>query len=47
MLLGNYLNVQGSTLERASDYSIFLNAGSEISVASTKAYAAQVAPLLY
>ena len=38
-------NVQGSTLERASDYSIFLNAGSEISVASTKAYAAQVAAL--
>lgn len=38
-------NVQGSTLERASDYSIFLNAGSEISVASTKAYAAQVASL--
>lgn len=38
-------NVQGSTLERASDYSIILNAGSEISVASTKAYAAQVAAL--
>ncbi len=38
-------NVQGSTLEMAADFSICLNAGSEISVASTKAYAAQVAAL--
>ncbi|MFA7032154.1 MAG: glutamine--fructose-6-phosphate transaminase (isomerizing) [Bacilli bacterium] len=38
-------NVKGSTLERQADYSIYLNAGLEISVASTKAYAAQVAAL--
>lgn len=38
-------NVQGSSLERAADFSIILNAGSEISVASTKAYAAQVTAL--
>lgn len=38
-------NSRGSTLQRESDFSICLNAGVEISVASTKAYAAQVAVL--
>lgn len=35
-------NTQGSTLERGCDHSILLNAGLEVSVASTKAYSAQV-----
>ncbi|RKX54232.1 MAG: glutamine--fructose-6-phosphate transaminase (isomerizing) [Thermotoga sp.] len=39
-------NVLGSTLTRESDRTIFLNAGPEISVASTKAYVAQVVVLL-
>ncbi len=38
-------NTKGSTLERNADYSILLNAGLEVSVASTKAYSAQVAAL--
>ncbi|WP_153722799.1 glutamine--fructose-6-phosphate transaminase (isomerizing) [Sporosarcina cascadiensis] len=38
-------NVQGSTLSRESDYTLLLHAGPEIAVASTKAYAAQVAVL--
>lgn len=38
-------NTKGSSLERGCDYSILLNAGLEISVASTKAYSAQVAAL--
>lgn len=38
-------NSRGSTLETQADYSVCLNAGLEISVASTKAYAAQVAAL--
>ena len=38
-------NTKGSTLERGADYSILLNAGLEVSVASTKAYVAQVASL--
>lgn len=38
-------NTKGSSLERGSNYSILLNAGLEVSVASTKAYAAQVASL--
>lgn len=38
-------NTQGSTIERGCDYSILLNAGLEVSVASTKAYSAQVASL--
>ena len=38
-------NTKGSTLERSCDYSILLNAGLEVSVASTKAYSAQVAAL--
>ena len=39
-------NTKGSTLERGCKYSLLLNAGVEVSVASTKAYAAQVALLL-
>ena len=39
-------NTKGSTLERGCDYSLILHAGVEVSVASTKAYAAQVAILL-
>ena len=38
-------NTKGSTLERGCDYSLLLNAGLEVSVASTKAYSAQVAAL--
>ena len=38
-------NTQGSTLERGCDYSILLNAGLEVSVASTKAFSAQAAAL--
>ena len=39
-------NTKGSTLERKCTYSLLLNAGVEVSVASTKAYVAQVAMLL-
>ena len=39
-------NTKGSSLERGCDYSLILHAGVEVSVASTKAYAAQVALLL-
>ena len=35
-------NVKGSTLSRESDYTLLLNAGPEIAVASTKAYTAQI-----
>lgn len=35
-------NVQGSTLSREADYTLLLNAGPEIAVASTKAYVAQL-----
>lgn len=38
-------NTGGSTLDRQCDYSLLLHSGVEISVASTKAYAAQVALL--
>ena len=38
-------NTKGSTLERSCDYSILLNAGLEVAVASTKAYSAQVTAL--
>lgn len=38
-------NVPGSTLSREADYTLFLHAGPEIAVASTKAYTAQVAVL--
>lgn len=36
-------NVEGSTLSREADYTMLLNAGPEIAVASTKAYTAQIA----
>ncbi|UQS86951.1 glutamine--fructose-6-phosphate transaminase (isomerizing) [Nicoliella spurrieriana] len=36
-------NVQNSTLSREADYTLLLDAGPEISVASTKAYTAQIA----
>ena len=39
-------NTKGSTLERACEYSLLLHAGVEVSVASTKAYVAQVVALL-
>lgn len=39
-------NTKGSTLERGCKYSLLLKAGVEVSVASTKAYVAQVASLL-
>ena len=39
-------NTKGSTLERGCTYSLLLHAGVEVSVASTKAYAAQVVALL-
>ena len=39
-------NTKGSTLERSCEYSLLLNAGVEVSVASTKAYVAQVVALL-
>ncbi|MGG1239495.1 glutamine--fructose-6-phosphate transaminase (isomerizing) [Bacillus sonorensis] len=38
-------NVTGSTLSREADYTLLLNAGPEIAVASTKAYTAQIAVL--
>lgn len=40
-------NTKGSTLERACTYSMLLHAGVEVSVASTKAYVAQVVCLLF
>jgi glucosamine--fructose-6-phosphate aminotransferase (isomerizing) len=39
------VNVVGSTLARKSDHTLFVNAGPEIGVASTKAFTAQVAVL--
>jgi glucosamine--fructose-6-phosphate aminotransferase (isomerizing) len=36
------VNVQGSTIDRESDSTIYLNAGPEIGVASTKAYTSQL-----
>jgi len=39
------LNVSGSTLERDTDLQIYLNAGPEIGVASTKAFTSQLAIL--
>lgn len=38
-------NTEGSTLERKCQYSLLLHAGKEVSVASTKAYVAQVSLL--
>ena len=40
-------NVKGSSLERGCTYSLLLHAGVEVSVASTKAYVAQVVALLF
>ncbi len=37
------VNAQGSTMTRESDVTIYTNAGPEISVATTKAYSAQIA----
>lgn len=39
------VNVPGSTLSRMSDHTLYLHAGPEIAVASTKAYTAQLAVL--
>jgi glucosamine--fructose-6-phosphate aminotransferase (isomerizing) len=39
-------NVTGSTLSREADFTLYMYAGPEISVASTKAYTAQLATLL-
>ncbi|MBC1436464.1 glutamine--fructose-6-phosphate transaminase (isomerizing) [Listeria rocourtiae] len=38
-------NVPGSTLDREADHTMYLHAGPEIAVASTKAYTAQIAAL--
>ncbi|HFH7988736.1 glutamine--fructose-6-phosphate transaminase (isomerizing) [Streptococcus agalactiae] len=40
-------NVPGSTLSREATYTMLIHAGSEIAVASTKAYTAQVATLAF
>lgn len=40
-------NVPGSTLSREATYTMLLNAGPEIAVASTKAYTAQIAALSF
>jgi len=40
------VNVKGSTIDRESNYTIYINAGPEIGVASTKAYTAQLLYLL-
>ncbi len=40
--LVSLVNVQGSSLDRESDISLYLNCGPEISVASTKAFTAQL-----
>lgn len=42
----SFVNVKGSTIDRESDAVIYLNAGPEIGVASTKAYIAQLFNLL-
>ncbi|HUS86763.1 MAG TPA: glutamine--fructose-6-phosphate transaminase (isomerizing) [Bacteroidales bacterium] len=39
------INVMSSTLERETDFQVYINAGPEIGVASTKAYTAQVVSL--
>ncbi len=41
------VNVKDSTIARESDYVIYINAGPEIGVASTKAYTAQLLVLLF
>lgn len=40
------VNVPGSTLDRLADFSVYLGAGPELSVLSTKAYTAKVALLI-
>ncbi len=40
-------NVKGSTLSREANYTLLLNAGPEIAVASTKAYTSQIAVMAY
>ncbi|MEN3046482.1 MAG: glutamine--fructose-6-phosphate transaminase (isomerizing) [Candidatus Hydrothermales bacterium] len=40
------VNVKNSTIDRESDYTVYLNAGPEIGVASTKAYTSQLFYLL-
>ncbi|MEO0276310.1 MAG: glutamine--fructose-6-phosphate transaminase (isomerizing) [candidate division WOR-3 bacterium] len=40
------VNVKGSTIDRESNYTIYINAGPEIGVASTKAYIAELFYLL-
>ncbi len=40
------VNVKGSTIDRESNHTIYINAGPEIGVASTKAYTAQLLYLL-
>ncbi|MEN3044255.1 MAG: glutamine--fructose-6-phosphate transaminase (isomerizing) [Candidatus Hydrothermales bacterium] len=40
------VNVKNSTIDRESDYTVYLNAGPEIGVASTKAYTSQLFHLL-
>jgi glucosamine--fructose-6-phosphate aminotransferase (isomerizing) len=40
-------NVPGSTASRIADYTIYLNAGPEISVAATKSFTAQLTALYY
>jgi len=41
----SFLNVAQSSLERRSDHTIYINAGPEVGVASTKAYTAQLAAM--
>jgi glucosamine--fructose-6-phosphate aminotransferase (isomerizing) len=41
----SFLNVAQSSLERRSDHTIYVNAGPEVGVASTKAYTAQLAAM--
>jgi glucosamine--fructose-6-phosphate aminotransferase (isomerizing) len=42
----SFLNVDGSSIDRESDATIYVHAGPEIAVASTKAYVAQLLALL-
>ncbi len=42
----SFVNVKGSTIDRESNYTIYINAGPEIGVASTKAYIAELFYLL-
>lgn len=44
--IASIVNAEGSTLDRIADFSVHLKAGPELSVLSTKAYAAKVALLL-